>query len=631
MQRFPIAIRLYALVALAMIVSVVVVASSLFLANGNLMEERRVKLASINESAISILQHFHGLEQAGSLDRETAQRRALETIRAIRFGADGYVWINDTTPVMIMHPIKPALDGTDLSAIEDSNGKKLFVEFVRVAKQQGNGFVDYTWPKPGSEKPVDKLSNVALFQPWGWVVGNGIYLDDIAAKSRAMLVRESGIAAGGILLMALAALAIIRGVAGPLAQLRTAMARIAEEDFSADVPGTGRGDEIGAMAVSLSQLRDSVGERVDRRLRLVEEQRILVDQEREKSEVDRVRRAESLDAVIEHLGAGLQRLADCNIRMTIDMPFDGEFERLRNDFNSSMAVFQETLEQVLALALEIDDNSQSLSQDSLHLSDRVEKQAVTLEQTASAIEEIAGTIVASSATTAATRSGAQEISRTVMEATDIVHKAVASIERIEKASVEIGKINTVIDEIAFQTNLLALNAGIEAARAGEAGKGFAVVAQEVRELAQRCSEAASEIGGLIGSTRTSVVEGADMVKATGTALGQVRERVVAITDDINTLTAASEEQSTAIREVSAAVQALDGLTQQNSAMAQESTAATQMLARQASELGSLVGRFKLNRRKENRAAGAPVWTEAERMMRLGYRNEGSAAPLKASA
>ena len=104
MQRFPIAIRLYALVALAMIVSVVVVASSLFLANGNLMEERRVKLASINESAISILQHFHGLEQSGSLDRETAQRQALETIRAIRFGEDGYVWINDTAPVMIMHP-----------------------------------------------------------------------------------------------------------------------------------------------------------------------------------------------------------------------------------------------------------------------------------------------------------------------------------------------------------------------------------------------------------------------------------------------------------------------------------------------------------------------------------------------
>ena len=102
-------------------------------------------------------------------------------IGALRYGPENkdYFWINDMHPTMIMHPFKPQLDGKDLSAIKDPNGKKLFVEFVKVCDEKGEGFVDYYWPKPGADKPQPKLSFVKLFKKWGWIIGTGIYIDDI--------------------------------------------------------------------------------------------------------------------------------------------------------------------------------------------------------------------------------------------------------------------------------------------------------------------------------------------------------------------------------------------------------------------------------------------------------------------
>ena len=106
---------------------------------------------------------------------------AKRLVNAMRYNTNDYLWINDTHPKMIMHPIKPVLDGKDLSQFKDPNGKFLFVEFAKVAKQKGEGTVDYLWPKPGQDKPVPKLSYVKLYQPWGWIIGTGIYIDDADA------------------------------------------------------------------------------------------------------------------------------------------------------------------------------------------------------------------------------------------------------------------------------------------------------------------------------------------------------------------------------------------------------------------------------------------------------------------
>lgn len=120
---------------------------------------------------------IEGIYKDELLGEEEKKRRAMAVVRDMRYEGDNYIWINDLQPTMVMHPIKPALDGQDLSEFKDPNGKKLFVEMAKVCRADGQGFVGYMWPKPGKDEPVAKLSYVRLFQPWGWILGTGVYLE----------------------------------------------------------------------------------------------------------------------------------------------------------------------------------------------------------------------------------------------------------------------------------------------------------------------------------------------------------------------------------------------------------------------------------------------------------------------
>ena len=125
------------------------------------------------------------------IDNVTAQMQkdALRTVAQMRYGKVGsknYFWVNNKEPKMIMHPIKPSLDGKNLSQVKDPNGKPLFVEMVQVVNSKGSGYVDYQWPKPGFEKPQNKISYVAYFKEWNWIVGTGVYVDDIEKEIKNM-------------------------------------------------------------------------------------------------------------------------------------------------------------------------------------------------------------------------------------------------------------------------------------------------------------------------------------------------------------------------------------------------------------------------------------------------------------
>ena len=309
---------------------------------------------------------------------------------------------------------------------------------------------------------------------------------------------------------------------------------------------------------------------------------------------------------VEELGAALERLSQCNIRVTLDKPFVGEFERLRRDFNKSIAEFQKTLENVLGQTGDLTRSSQEVSEASVNLAERSREQAVALEETSAALEEITSTVRSSTENMKETRKLVQSARTSTVASTEVVERTVDAMQRIETASREISQIIGVIDEIAFQTNLLALNAGVEAARAGEAGKGFAVVAQEVRELAQRSANAAKEIKALINNSGTEVLEGVRLVGETGEALKQIDALVRHIDGNVDMIAKAADEQAVGISEINKAVNRLDRMTQENAAMSARTTVISTTLAQGADALAQLVSLFKLNRRAVQRDDGSSV-------------------------
>ena len=226
---------LLSLVALA---GIAAVAMTLLLdLRDNLEQDRRIKTQHLVQVAHGIVAHYHAAETAGSLDRAGAQAQAITALRALRYDGKEYFWINDQTPHMVMHPIKPELEGKDLAGFKDPAGKPLFLAMVDVVKRQGEGFVDYLWPKPGEAAPVAKTSYVKGFAPWGWIIGSGIYVDDVT-KAFWSLARTALYLTGGVLVLLLALsvwvnVKLLRQLGGEPAQLIRWVQRFAEGDMAA--------------------------------------------------------------------------------------------------------------------------------------------------------------------------------------------------------------------------------------------------------------------------------------------------------------------------------------------------------------------------------------------------------------
>ncbi|AIZ32767.1 chemotaxis protein [Pseudomonas parafulva] len=213
--------------------------------HGDLYQAKAEKTRHVVETAVGVLAYYQGLEAAGTLDRQSAQQQALQVVRGLRYDKDDYFWINDLQPKMIMHPVNAKLDGQDLSAIRDPNGFAVFNEMVSLAKAKGAGPVNYHWPKPGASEPVAKTSYIELFKPWGWIIGSGVYVDDVQAEF-ARQVRDASLLGLAIAaLMGLLVWLIARSIARPLQEAVQAMGNIAsgESDLTRRLDTHGR-DEI---------------------------------------------------------------------------------------------------------------------------------------------------------------------------------------------------------------------------------------------------------------------------------------------------------------------------------------------------------------------------------------------------
>ena len=406
----------------------------------------------------------------------------------------------------------------------------------------------------------------------------------------------------GVLIAVFAGIGLVVTFKGPITQITAAMRRLAAGDLDAGVNGDARADEIGEMARALGVFKENALAKI--RIEAESEQeRAAAEAERQRNDLEKQEIDRQIEFAVNALAAGLGRLADGDISATIETPFVGRLEDLRNDFNRSLTRLQDTIGTIIANVSLIQGNGQQMSQSAAELSRRTEAQAASLEETAAAVEEITVT-VRSSAERAREANAIVVATRGSADASaEVVNNAISAMGRIENASQKIEQIIDVIEDIAFQTNLLALNAGIEAARAGDAGKGFAVVAQEVRELAQRSGSAAKEIKDLINTAATEVGGGSRLVQQTGEVLTRIGEQIMSISQHVEVIARGSQDQAAALAEVNDTVNQMDQMTQQNAAMVEETSAASSQLASEADALLSLVRQFRIDgRSQEHRVA-----------------------------
>ncbi len=200
MPSLSIARRLALIIACAALGIVALAGWFLISERGLILDERQSAVRQAVEVAHGLARHHHEQVGKGTLTDEEARRRTLAAIKALRYSGAEYFWINDMHPTMVMHAIKPELDGKDLTQNKDPAGKHLFVEFVQVVRASGAGYVYYLWPKPGSDAPVRKVSYVQGFAPWGWVIGSGVYIDTVEST---FARRAASFGVGTLLLVAL--------------------------------------------------------------------------------------------------------------------------------------------------------------------------------------------------------------------------------------------------------------------------------------------------------------------------------------------------------------------------------------------------------------------------------------------
>ncbi|MDR3472536.1 MAG: methyl-accepting chemotaxis protein [Devosia sp.] len=306
--------------------------------------------------------------------------------------------------------------------------------------------------------------------------------------------------------------------------------------------------------------------------------------------------AERINHAAELTGAVLQRLAAGDLTRKIDVDLGEGFQTIRNDVNTVVDALSGLMEQLRQTSRQLRLATGEILSGANDLSERTTREAATIQQTSSSMEQLAGTVGENARLAKEASQQAGVAARTAEEGGEVMTRANAAMLQISASSAKISSIIGVIDDIAFQTNLLALNASVEAARAGEAGNGFAVVAVEVRRLAQSAAKASGEIKALIDQSGSEVEAGSRLVAEATGKLDQLLSAVRQNTSTLSTIAEASQEQSRSISDLTSAMRRMDETTQHNAALVEQTNAAIEQTEAQAVELDRIVERFQVTER-----------------------------------
>jgi methyl-accepting chemotaxis protein len=580
------------------------------------------------------------------------KEQARKILSAVRYGPDNqdYIFVVNTDHITMVHP-KPEIIGQNMAEVKDPNGKKLFTDMVSLAKEKGQGFVTYMWPKVGSDQPVPKITYVKLYEPWGWVLGTGVFLDE---KNKKLLARSDDFAggkpfslnvqldAGQCPLEKWATSAELNNIRNELPELDAALKAVLEphrklHDSAVAIEKLVNELDIqGAMTVyqtetttALENVKKYLGEAVAAEEKL----------EQNNLAARAVFAEETIPALnqVRDLLHDIRKTAKDGILTDIAM-LDGARGVQRNTVVIGLIalligvalawiISRGLVGAVTWVAESIGGNSEQVAQAAAQVStasqvlaEGASEQAASLEETSSSMEEMSSMTRQNADNAAQADSLMHETREVVNKAEKSMNQMTQSMKDISASGEAIGRIIRTIDEIAFQTNLLALNAAVEAARAGEAGQGFAVVAGEVRNLAQRAADAAKNTAGLIEETIAKMDQGTTLVTEATEAFSEVAANARKVGELIAEISAASNEQAQGIDQVNRAISELDQVTQRNAATAEESASASEQMTAQSEHMKELVGELL-------HLVGRTLQTgKAKPMARVEGRHQGTSSP-----
>ena len=547
------------------------------------------------------------------------QKEALQAIADMRYGKDGYYWINDSHPKMVMHPIKPKLNGKDLTNNADATGKRHFVEMSKVANaSKDGGLVEYKWDRPGKAgDPRLKFSYVKKFEPWDWIIGTGAYVDNIESKIAEMeaktqeqildVIIRNCIIIFIIMIILAFVMAVLsnKAIFKPLQEFQDGLLNffkyINKEKNDVDHLDDSANDEIGRMAKIINQNVVKTKSLVEQDAALIEDVTRVVANIKDgylDSRVEKTTQTEALQILQTQINEMLDNLEtnigkDTNAILDVLAKYgqldfrdniknaNGKVEIAINDLSK---IINDMLAENKQNGLTLDSSSDVLLENVDKLNKNSTTTAAALEETAAALEEITSTIINNTDSISIMAANSEELSKSITTGQQLATGTVKSMDEINDQTQDIAEAITVIDQIAFQTNILSLNAAVEAATAGEAGKGFAVVAQEVRNLAARSAEAAKEIKNIVEKATEKANAGKDGADKMIKGYETLNQSILKTTELIATITEASKEQRAGIEQINDAVTQLDQQTQQNVVISNT----THSIASQTDEIAKLI-------------------------------------------
>ena len=545
------------------------------------------QLKGETEGAYGIIEEYYKKQQAGELTEDQAKKEAADRVRDLRYDdGKGYFWIDTVDGNNVVLLGRKDVEGTNRYNAKDPNGFPYIQEINKAAQQEGGGFTRWEFPKPGETESLPKYGYSIEFQPYHWVIGTGVWIDEIdaivaqkeaklAANLRTSILESLGVIVLLQILMALFSRYIGANIARPIVRTTERLGVMGTGDFRLEGEAAAemqelasRPDELGTMAQAMQEMN----EKVRALMRNV------------------AQTAEYLAASSEELTSSAEQAADVS---------------------QSIA---ESIVKVAGACSEQFDDVQTANEHTKKLTQHMQDFEGHLEETGQQVQKTSNVATEGRQGVATAVTGMQSIETNVSHIAEL-------IEGLGENSKQIGEIVDTIAGIAEQTNLLALNAAIEAARAGEHGRGFAVVADEVRKLAEQSQEAASEISERIGRIQSStqeavdamhqglseVMDGTKTVQGAGTSFDGIasmvgkaaaasqamQSSVERLTQSIGRIDAAVEEINTKSRSVADEAQTVSAATEEETASMHEIADASRKLAEQAQNLQNSIAVFKI--------------------------------------